>query len=67
MSDIRPTPSAADDPENPAVPEAPAHADLDPEAVVDELDVDQEAIVDELDPEETLDVFVEDDEDDEQL
>ncbi|CAN5145818.1 hypothetical protein BH09ACT5_BH09ACT5_03170 [soil metagenome] len=42
MSDIRPTPDAGSDPENPTVPEAPAHDDLDPETIVDELDEDPE-------------------------
>jgi hypothetical protein len=42
-------PDAGTDPENPEVPETPAHADLDTEAAVDELDLDEEAVVDELD------------------
>lgn len=45
---------AGDDPENPTVPETPAHEDLDPESIVDELDIDPEAVVDELDPEEVV-------------
>ena len=42
MSDIRPAPDAGSDPENPAVPEEPAHDDLDPETIIDELDEDPE-------------------------
>ena len=37
-------------PEDPFEPEAPAHDDIDPEAIVDALDADEEAAVDEADP-----------------
>jgi hypothetical protein len=37
-------------PVDPFEPEAPAHDDPDPEAIVDALDADEEALVDEADP-----------------
>ena len=37
-------------PADPFEPEAPAHIDPDPEAIVDALDADEEALVDEADP-----------------